>query len=42
MRVPDVLLSGHHEKIERWRQENARERTFERRPELLGKESEEE
>lgn len=42
MKVPDVLLSGHHEKIERWRQEDARERTLRRRPELLRRESEEE
>jgi tRNA (guanine37-N1)-methyltransferase len=33
--VPDVLLSGHHEKIERARREDALRRTFERRPELL-------
>jgi tRNA (guanine37-N1)-methyltransferase len=25
-RVPDVLLSGHHEQIERWRRERSRER----------------
>jgi len=24
--VPDVLLSGHHEQIERWRRERSRER----------------
>jgi tRNA (guanine37-N1)-methyltransferase len=34
-RVPDVLLSGDHGKIARWRRENALERTFRRRPELL-------
>jgi tRNA (guanine37-N1)-methyltransferase len=34
-RVPDVLLSGDHAKIARWRRENALRRTFERRPELL-------
>ena len=33
--VPDVLLSGDHGKIARWRRENALERTFRRRPELL-------
>jgi len=42
MKVPDVLLSGHHEKIECWRQEDARDRTLKRRPELLRRESEEE
>lgn len=34
-RVPDVLLSGHHEKIEAWRQDQSRERTRDRRPDLL-------
>jgi tRNA (guanine37-N1)-methyltransferase len=42
MTVPDVLLSGHHEKIELWRQENARERTLQRRPDLLENEEWEE
>jgi tRNA (guanine37-N1)-methyltransferase len=42
MKVPDVLLSGHHEKIEQWRYANARERTRRRRPELLEKEEWEE
>ena len=37
MRVPEVLLSGHHKKIEEWRERNAMERTFERRPDLLDK-----
>lgn len=34
-RVPDVLLSGHHANIEKWRREKSLERTFENRPELL-------
>ena len=34
-KVPDVLLSGHHEAIRRWRKREALRRTFERRPELL-------
>ena len=34
-KVPEVLLSGHAENIERWRQEQALERTKERRPGLL-------
>jgi tRNA (guanine37-N1)-methyltransferase len=42
MTVPDVLLSGHHEKIELWRQENAYERTLQRRPDLLEEEGQEE
>ncbi|NVK03913.1 MAG: tRNA (guanosine(37)-N1)-methyltransferase TrmD [Flavobacteriia bacterium] len=33
--VPDVLKSGHFEKIEEWRHEQAMERTKERRPDLL-------
>jgi tRNA (guanine37-N1)-methyltransferase len=32
--VPDPLLSGHHERIENWRQEQRRMRTQERRPDL--------
>jgi tRNA (guanine37-N1)-methyltransferase len=34
-RVPDVLLSGHHEAVRRWRRRAALERTLARRPELL-------
>lgn len=36
-KVPEVLRSGHHAKIERWRREQALKRTWERRPELLEK-----
>ena len=35
MRVPEVLLSGHHANIEQWRREQALKRTQERRPDLL-------
>lgn len=35
MRVPDVLLSGHHGEIRRWRRTEALRRTLERRPELV-------
>jgi tRNA (guanine37-N1)-methyltransferase len=35
MRVPDVLTSGHHEKIRRWRLEKSIEKTMKHRPELL-------
>jgi tRNA (guanine37-N1)-methyltransferase len=35
-RVPDVLVSGHHAEIRRWRRREALRRTSERRPELLG------
>lgn len=33
--VPDVLLSGHHERIEQWRRKQSLRRTWQRRPELL-------
>ena len=33
--VPDVLISGHHENIEKWRLEQARRLTLEKRPDLL-------
>jgi tRNA (guanine37-N1)-methyltransferase len=33
--VPDVLLSGDHAKIDAWRREQSRQRTAERRPDLL-------
>src|SRR5436190_1559975 len=35
MRVPDVLLSGNHGAIRRWRKTEALARTLERRPDLL-------
>ncbi|GHV17854.1 tRNA (guanine-N(1)-)-methyltransferase [Fibrobacterales bacterium] len=35
MRVPEILLSGHHKKIREWQLEQARERTKRIRPELL-------
>jgi tRNA (guanine37-N1)-methyltransferase len=37
MRVPEVLLSGHHQKIEQWRQQQRIQRTRERRPDLYQK-----
>jgi len=36
MKVPEILMSGNHAEIERWRREQARLRTQERRPDLLG------
>ncbi len=36
-KVPDVLLSGHHAEIERWRRKEALKRTLYRRPDLLAK-----
>lgn len=35
MKVPEVLLSGDHGAVEEWRQEQAVERTAQRRPDLL-------
>jgi tRNA (guanine37-N1)-methyltransferase len=35
LRVPDVLLSGNHAEIRRWRKREALTRTLERRPDLL-------
>lgn len=37
MRVPDILLSGHHAQIERWRRQESLRRTLERRPDLLSR-----
>ncbi|MGE5455730.1 MAG: tRNA (guanosine(37)-N1)-methyltransferase TrmD [Ignavibacteriales bacterium] len=37
MEVPEVLLSGHHENIRKWRDEQRLKRTKERRPDLLKK-----
>lgn len=37
MKVPEVLLSGHHENIKKWRLEQQIKRTKKRRPDLLEK-----
>ncbi len=34
-KVPDVLISGHHEKIRKWREEKSFENTYKKRPDLL-------
>ena len=34
-RVPEVLLSGHHANIEKWRRERSIEETLKRRPDIL-------
>jgi len=34
-KVPEVLLSGHHADVRRWRKRTALERTLERRPDLI-------
>jgi tRNA (guanine37-N1)-methyltransferase len=36
-KVPEVLLSGHHAEIAKWRRREALRRTFYRRPDLLAK-----
>lgn len=36
-KVPDILLSGDHGKIEKWRREQAITRTFKKRPDMLEK-----
>jgi tRNA (guanine37-N1)-methyltransferase len=33
--VPEILRSGHHAKIDRWRRNQALKRTIKRRPDLL-------
>ncbi|MEO6259580.1 MAG: tRNA (guanosine(37)-N1)-methyltransferase TrmD [Thermoanaerobaculia bacterium] len=35
LKVPEILLSGHHENIRRWRREQALQATLTRRPDLL-------
>jgi tRNA (guanine37-N1)-methyltransferase len=37
VKVPDVLIPGHHANIDRWRDEQAREMTERLRPDLLEK-----
>jgi tRNA (guanine37-N1)-methyltransferase len=34
-KVPDVLLSGNHGLVDKWRRERSIERTLKKRPELL-------
>ena len=42
VKVPDVLISGHHGNIEKWRTEEAIRLTKEKRPDILGKYKKEE
>ncbi len=42
MKVPEVLLSGNHAEIERWRKEAAIEKTRRNRPDLVERNSIEE
>ncbi len=37
MKVPDVLISGHHANIEKWREQNSLDNTRKNRPDLLDK-----
>jgi tRNA (guanine37-N1)-methyltransferase len=37
LEVPEVLMSGHHAHVQRWRRDQALERTAERRPDLLAR-----
>ena len=37
LKVPEVLLSGHHRKIEEWRRKESLRRTFLKRPDLFAK-----
>lgn len=37
MEVPEVLLSGHHANIEKWRRYQSLKRTWQKRPEMLSK-----
>ena len=36
-KVPEILLSGDHGKIEKWRREQALQRTFKKRPDMIEK-----
>ena len=38
MKVPEVLLSGNHAEIDRWRRDQALKKTLRRRPDLIGNE----
>lgn len=35
VRIPDILLSGHHKNIEKWKRQKSLENTLKKRPELL-------
>ena len=40
LKVPDILLSGHHKKIQDWQLKESLKKTAEIRPDLLSKEAE--
>ena len=35
IKVPDILISGHHKNIDKWRREKSIEKTYKKRPELI-------
>lgn len=37
VRIPEILVSGHHKNIERWKREKSIENTFNKRPDMLEK-----
>lgn len=37
LKIPEILLSGHHKKIDQWRRQRSLEKTWRRRPDLLQK-----
>ena len=39
-KVPDVLISGHHANIYKWRKEESYKRTLKKRPDLINKRGE--
>ncbi len=41
MKVPEVLLSGHHKNIEEWRKKQAKKKTKEKRPDMFKKKDKE-
>ena len=41
LKVPDVLVSGNHQEIDKWRKNKAQEITKMYRPDLIGKDKEE-
>ena len=42
MEVPEVLISGNHQKIDEWRRQKSLELTLEKRPDLLNESQREE
>ena len=38
LKVPEVLVGGNHGEVDKWREQQSRELTLKKRPDLLGKE----